>query len=179
MPLMNFGPRRREAIHGLTSERVVVGPELGVKDHVAIHNYAIGFYNAAGAYTIGQVWKTASPDLSKSQFAQGAMSFKILFSDGTANDFQGPDILAGAPQWTIATASGLTQVRLLQMDVAAADARSPTGWVFGTFAFDSSAGDASPWRRLRPVGLSWGNDFGFAPADQQAGRKLTETPISD
>jgi hypothetical protein len=179
MPFMNFGPGRREPIRGLTSERVVIGPELGIKDGVSVHNFAVGFYNAAGGNTMGQVWQTASPDLSKSQFPQGAMSFKILFSDATANDFQGPDILAGAPQWTIATTTGLKQVRLLQMDVAAADTRSSTGWVFGTFAYDTSANDASPWRRLRPVGLSWGNDFGFAPTDQQAGRRLTETTISD
>lgn len=179
MPLMNFGPGRREPIRGLTSERVLMGPELGIKDGVAVHNFAVGFYNAAGGFTIGQVWQTASPDLSKSQFPQGAMAFKILFSEATANDFQGADILAGAPQWTIATTTGLKQVRLLQMDVAAADARSPTGWVFGTFAYDTSANDPSAWRRLRPVGLSWGNDFGFAPADQQAGRRLTETTISD
>ncbi len=179
MPLMNFGSNRREPTHGATSERPVTGPELGVKPNVTIHNYAIGFYNAAGGFTIGQVWKTSSPDRSKSQFSPGAMTFKILFSDAVATDFQGSDILAGAPQWTIATSDGMKTVRLMQMDVAAVDPRSPTGWVFGTFAFDSNATDASPWRRLRPVGLSWGNDFGFTPADQQSGKKLTETTISD
>jgi hypothetical protein len=52
MPLMNFGPNRREPVHGLTGERSVQGPELGVKPGVTIHNYAIGFYNASGAFTI-------------------------------------------------------------------------------------------------------------------------------
>jgi hypothetical protein len=179
MPLMNFGANRREPTHGLTSERPVTGPELGLKPGVTIHNYAIGFYNAVGGFTIGQVWSGSSPDLTKAQFSLGAMTFKILFSDATAADFQGPDILAGAPQWTIATAAGPKTVRLMQMDVATVDPRSPAGWVFGTFAFDSSATDASPWNRLRPVGLSWGNDFGFTPADQQAGKKLTQTTISD
>jgi hypothetical protein len=179
MPLMNFAAGAREPIHGVTAERQVTGPELGIKSGVTVHNYAIGFYNAAGAFTIGQVWKTGSPDLSKSQFSQGAMTFKILFSDAAPGDFQGADILAGAPQWTIATATGTKTVRLMQMDVASADARAPTGWVFGTFAYDSSATDASSWRRMRPVGLSWGNDFGFTPADQQAGKKLMETTISD
>jgi hypothetical protein len=179
MPMMNFGPGRREPTHGVTSERPVTGPELGLKDNVTVHNYAIGFYNAIGGYAIGQVWNTGSPDLDKSRFAEGAMTFKILFTDAKPGDFAGPDILAGAPQWTIKTAAGDTTIRLLQMDVAATDTRSPTGWVFGTFAFDSSATDASPWRRLRPVGLSWGNDFGYTPADQQAGKKLTETTISD
>lgn len=179
MPLMTYGPHAREPSRGLTSERSVTGPELGVKPGTTIHNYAIGFYNASGAFTIGQVWKTASPDLVSAHFNQGAMTFKILFSDVRATDFQGADLLAGAPQWTINTSTGPQSIRLMQMDVAAVDSRAPTGWVFGTFAFDSKATDASPWNRLRPVGLSWGDDFGFTPADQQAGKKLTETTISD
>jgi hypothetical protein len=179
MPLMNFGAGRREPMHGVTAERSVIGPELSVKPGVTIHNYAVGFYNAAGGFAIGQVWKTGAPDLTKSRFAQGAMTFKILFSDATANDFSGPDVLAGAPQWSIATPAGTKTIRLMQMDVAAVDSRSATGWVFGTLAFDLNASDTSPWRRMRPVGLSWGNDPGFTPADQQAGKKLTETTISD
>jgi hypothetical protein len=179
MPMMNFGPPAREPSRGLTSERTLVGPELGIKPGVSVHNYAIGFYNAVGAVTIGQVWKTNSPDVTKARFSQGAMTFKILFSDAKASDFDGPDILAGAPTWTIATTTGQKPVRLMQMDVAAVDARSPTRWVFGTFAFDRSASDSSPWLRLRPVGISWGNDYGFTPADQQAGKKLKETTISD
>jgi hypothetical protein len=179
MPMMNFGPNAREPMRGLTSERPITGPELGLKPGISIRNFAIGFYNAAGAVTIGQVWKTNRPDVTKAQFPQGAMTFKILFSNVKPSDFQGADILAGAPQWTIATAAGMQTVRLMQMDVAAVDARSPTGWVFGTFAFDINATDVSPWRRLRPVGLSWGNDPGFTPADQAAGKQLKETTISD
>jgi hypothetical protein len=179
MPMMNFSSTRREPTHGLTTERSVNGPELGVKLGVTIHNYAIGFYNAVGAYTIGQVWKSGTPAVVSSQFSPGTMTFKILFSDAAPSDFQGADILAGAPQWTIATASGPKTVRLMQMDVATTDARSPTGWVFGTFAFDTNATDASPWNRMRPVGLSWGNDLGFTPADAQSGKKLQQTTISD
>ena len=179
MPMMSFGPNAREPVRGLTTERTVIGPELGIKPGVAIHNYAIGFYNAAGGVTIGQVWKANSPDVTKAQFFEGAMAFKILFSGAEEGDFQGADLLAEAPQWTISTTTGLRTVRLMQMDVAAVDVRSPTRWVFGTFAYDRNASDTSPWRRLRPVGLSWGNDYGFTPADQQAGKRLKETTISD
>jgi hypothetical protein len=179
MPMMNFGPNAREPMRGLTSERPITGPELGLKPGISIRNFAIGFYNAAGAVTIGRVWKANKPDVTKAQFPQGAMTFKILFSNVKPSDFQGADLLDGAPQWTIATATGMQTVRLMQMDVAAVDARSPTRWVFGTFAFDRNAPDVSPWRRLRPVGLSWGNDPGFTPADQAAGMKLKETTISD
>jgi hypothetical protein len=179
MPLMNFDRGRREPARGLTAERSVTGPELGVKPGKTIHNFAVGFYNAAGAAAIGAVWKTDTPDVTKARFPKGTMTFKILFSDATAADFSGPDLMEGAPEWTILTGAGPKKVRLLQMDVAAVDARSPTGWVYGTFAFDRAATDQSPWRRLRPVGLSWGNDPGFTPADQQAGKKLKESTISD
>jgi hypothetical protein len=65
------------------------------------------------------------------------------------------------------------------MDVAVRDERAgPTGWVFGTFAFDRSATDAPAWKRLRPVGLMWGNDPGYTPADQQKGRALRESIVS-
>ena len=179
MPLMNFGNGRRDPARGVTKERTVIGPELGVKPGKRIGNYAVGFYNAAGGVAIGQVWKTDAPDLTKSRFAKGTMTFKILFSDAKPDDFSGPDILDGAPQWTIRTPAGPKTIRLLQMDVSANDSRSPTGWVFGTFAYDRTATDPSPWNRLRPVGLSWGNDPGYTPADQQAGKKLKETIISD
>ncbi len=181
MPLMNYGPGRREPIHGLTEERPVTGPELGLKPGVTIRNFAIGFYNAPGGYTIGQVWQTGTPNLSKSRFIAGEMTFKILFSNATPDDFTDPAayMLTGAPEWTILTDKGPMTVRLMQMDVSAVDPRSPTGWVFGTFAFDKTATDPSPWLRMRPVGLSWGNDPGYTPADQQAGKKLTQTTISD
>jgi len=179
MPMMNFDRGRREAQRGMTSERVVVAPELGVKQGHRLNNFAVGFYNAAGASAIGAVWKSDNPDVTKARFPKGTMTFKILFSDGKADDFNGPDILAGAPEMTILTNAGPKKVRLLQMDVAAVDDRSPVGWVFGTFAFDSSATDPIAWKRLRPVGLSWGNDPGFKPSDQQAGKKLEQTTISD
>ena len=179
MPLMNFGKGAREPMRGLTQERPVTGPELGLKPNVTINNYAVGFYSAPGGVTIGRVWKVSQPDLTKAQFPKGTMTFKILFSDGKASDFSGPDPMAGAPEFNILTASGPKTVRLLQMDVSAVDSRSLTGWVFGTFAFQPNATDPSPWKRLRPVGVSWGNDPAYTPADQQAGKKLKQTIISD
>jgi hypothetical protein len=32
---------------------------------------------------------------------------------------------------------------------------------------------------MRPVGLSWGNDEGYKPSDQAAGKKLKQSTISD
>lgn len=180
MPLMTYGPLRREPIRGLTEERPVTGPELGIKPNVTIRNFAIGFYNAPGATAIGKVWASASPDLSAARFAEGTASFKILFSNAKPGDFADPsaDPMTGAPEFTILTDKGLQTLRLLQMDVAAVDSRAPTGWVFGTFAFDKTATDVVSWKRLRPVGMSWGNDEGYTPADRDAGKKLTESRIS-
>jgi hypothetical protein len=179
MPMMNFGNGRREPMRGLTQERPIKGPELGVKPGVTINNYAVGFYNQPGGVAIGKVWKTGKPDLAQTRFPNGTMTFKILFSDGKPGDFSGADPMAGAPEFNILTTSGPKTVRLLQMDVSAVDARALSGWVFGTFAFQPNATDPSPWNRLRPVGLSWGNDPGYTPADQQAGKKLKQTTISD
>ncbi|MVT71329.1 hypothetical protein GPL21_40795 [Bradyrhizobium pachyrhizi] len=180
MPLMTYGPPRREPIRGLTEERSVTGPELGVKPNVTIRNFAIGFYNAPGATTIGTVWASANPNLAAARFAEGTASFKILFSNAKPEDFtdSSADPMTGAPEFTILTDKGLQTLRLLQMDVAAVDSRAPTGWVFGTFAFDKTATDAVSWKRLRPVGMSWGNDENYTPADRAAGKKLTESGLS-
>jgi hypothetical protein len=180
MPLMNDGPLRREPIRGLTEERSISGPELGVKPGTTIHNYAIGFYNGAGATTIGKIWQNSIPDISAVRFPEGTMSFKILFSAATQDDFSDPaaDPMTGAPEFQVMTGAGITTVRLIQMDVAAVDKRSPTGWVFGTFAFDKTAADPVAWNRLRPVGMSWANDPNYTPADQAAGKPLTESRIS-
>ena len=184
IPYMNYGPGAREFTHGLTKERTVTGPELGLKDGVSIKNYAIGFYNEYGGYATGQVWSAiTTPDLSKAAMPDGTMVFKILFSDAVADDFQNPDEypLAGSPEWQIGTGNGeLTTVRLMQMDVAARDSRAEeSGWVFGTFAFDPTATDPVAWNRLRPVGVQWGNAPGYTPTDEQNGVPLPENTVSN
>jgi len=52
-------------------------------------------------------------------------------------------------------------VHLLQFDIAIKDGRAPgTEWVFGTFVADGQrkGGEPSPWNRISPLGLMWGND---------------------
>jgi hypothetical protein len=196
-PLMNYSPRRpvppglhgRELIRGLTEERPLSKGELGLKPDRTVRNFAVGFYNEVGAATFARVFaRPNEPDLAAARFPEGAMVFKILFSAAIPDDFQDPAAypLEGAPAWQIATQGGatapgqLTSVRLLQMDVAVRDDRAkPSGWVFGTFAFDKSASDDPAWKRLRPVGLMWGNEPGYTPADQQKGTPLRESIVSD
>jgi hypothetical protein len=71
------------------------------------------------------------------------------------------------------------KVRLLQIDVAVRDSRAnnTTGWVFGTFAYDGTAAGATPWARMRPVGLMWGNDPALTPTAFAGGSRPTESVI--
>ncbi len=167
VPWMSPGKRPREFVRGLTEERPISGPELGIKPGRTVQNWAVGYYNDVGAVSIGAVFANPdAPDPTKAASAVGTVVVKILFSAATADDFSAADILAGAPAWDaniIATrkpfAKKIAPVRLLQMDVSARDPRATeTGWVFGTFAFDPAASGANGWEKMVPVGLMWGND---------------------
>lgn len=180
MPMMNFGPTAREFTHGLTEERSVEGPELGLKPGVRIRNFAVGFYNSAAATTIRRVWASDNPNLIDPTFPPGSMTFKILFSTAKKDDFaDGVDPLAGAPTWQIYENGQTLDIRLMQMDVAAAAPDTEPGWVFGTLAYDASAKDVSPWRRMRSVGLAWGNDKDVTPTGVKNGTQtIKETIVS-
>jgi hypothetical protein len=167
VPWMTAGAHPREFLRGMTEERPVSGPELGLKKNVTIQNWAVGFYNDVGGFALGQIWKTEPPDLTKADFPDGTVVAKILFSDVTAADFEdGVDLLAGAPEVDVnlkvrgtKAQKKIQKMRLMQMDVAIRDSRATeTGWVFGTFAYDKDAGGTDPWQRMKPVGLMWGND---------------------
>lgn len=90
-------------------------------------------------------------------------------------------------------------VRLIQVDWAAVDDRSPVGWVFGTFMYngylqnidDVRAKSAirtayarpdfsfnQPWDRLTPVGVMWGNDPQLDQAAVDRGEKPVESWIN-
>lgn len=176
VPMMTTSPfARREPYHGLTAERV-----LRANDHKWIKNtatdglrsFAIGAYNWLGGYTIGRVFADPDPaaaDPSRAVFIEGAFVFKLLFAeyDPTKID-AAQDPLVGAPEWKVQDVTNptgpLVPVRLLQVDVAVRDADAgATGWVFATFVYDKAMVAASPWAKLRPVGLQWGNGIGATP----------------
>jgi hypothetical protein len=165
VPWMTTGRHPREFISGLTDERSVRGPELGLKNGVSINNYAVGVYNDIAGVTLQRVWGQVPPDETKSQFDEGSAVVKVLVTDAQASDFSGADILKGAPTlvgWTTNRATGKKQaqaLRVLQIDFATRDSRAGKGkWVFGTFAYDAAAPGNDPWRRMKVVGLMWGND---------------------
>jgi hypothetical protein len=184
VPWMSPGKRPREFLRGMTEERPISGPELGIKTTHTVQNWAVGFYNDAGAVSIGKVWANAiAPDPGAGKFGAGTVVAKILFSAAIADDFTGPDLLAGSPGMDVNLVTdrkplkkGIGHVRLLQMDVAAADPRATdTGWVFGTFAFDKDVSGNTGWDKMVPVGLMWGADPKLLPS---SGQKPVETQVN-
>jgi hypothetical protein len=180
-PWMHFGPAGREPIRGLTSERPAPPKFLHNNQSRRVQNWAVGFYNAHGGYVLGQFWQDpANPNSAMPRFPVGTVGFKLLFTNAT--DIEVPYIAESiewqaminetgpAPDFQIGTSrvSAPVPMRLLQIDIAVRDARADvtTGWVFGTFVYNvalKQPGD-TPWKRLMPVGMMWGNDPGFTPA---------------
>jgi hypothetical protein len=157
----------REFHHGLTRERRSREFELHRLQTSRAQNWAVGFYNDRGGYTIGKVWLTPSgfPDPSQATFPDNTVAFKLLFTDAP---IEGVPFLRGTKEWTANIYSDTNytppridkSVRLLQIDVAVKDVRvaSTSGWVFGTFVYDGGAPGNRVWDRMIPVGLSWGDD---------------------
>ncbi|MGI9023349.1 MAG: hypothetical protein ACR2HV_08990 [Acidimicrobiales bacterium] len=171
-PWQDFGFNGREPAHGLTRERVNKPGELDPAQTLQWNNYAVGFYNAAGASAIGKVWANhGSPDAAMGIMPEGTVGAKLLFT--TAGTDQVP-YLAGSPAWNVYVYSELNSsqpdpterakvaVRLLQIDLAVKDQRSPTGWVFGTFVYGGGptpgTTQGTGWTNVSPVGVMWGND---------------------
>jgi hypothetical protein len=136
-------------------------------------NFAVGYYDARGARTFARTWKLQTPgvdgvDLTKMKFTKDALVFKLLYSAAKPGDFP-TDILQGSQSVTLLpNANGSkVDVRLLQIDIAVKDERAGvTGWYFATYAYDSSVAGSSPWLKMTPVGLMWGNDPGGTPLTQ-------------
>jgi hypothetical protein len=193
VPWMTVGRHPREFTHGLTEERPLTKatmidgkPELGLKPNATVRNFAIGYYNNIGAYTLRRVFYAATPEegASASQFPEGTVVAKILFSNMMPENFVSPDDYPfdeATPKWTIRVDMGATgikpmDVRLLQMDVAIRDSRAgATGWIFGTFAYDKRVAGSDGWAKMVPVGLMWGDDPD-AGGDQT---RIVESVISE
>ena len=172
-PRMFYGrtnvPGTREAAHGMTLERTVRVNELG-GNTVAFPNYAVAYYDARGGRVFQRLWKTTTPGvdqpkLSGMKFTEGSFVFKLLYSAAAPSAFP-QDLLAGSLQVDILPNPGGTPVgvRLMQIDIAVKDKRAgPTGWYFATYAYDATQSGDSPWTKMAPVGLMWGNDPDGAP----------------
>lgn len=168
---MDRGDSGREFLHGLTSERPTRPNQLGDGVAGGDPTWAIGFYNEIGATAYAKVFKDpCQPDLSDVLFPVGTVSFKLLFSGASETNVP---YLKGAPIWQAdinRNAADPTKrvqpLHLLQIDIAVRDPRAgPSGWVFGTFVYASDVASLDPWRRVKPVGLMWGNDANVAAND--------------
>jgi hypothetical protein len=184
-PWLDTSADGREFVHGLTHELDSVPLQLGPTQTEVAQTWAVGLYNAPGAWAIGQVWcDPQNPDPSAlnpddtvpNAFPDGTTVVKLLFT--TADDEQAP-FLEDTFEWTadIFTTPGdgdpdnpdnsgdpprsLQTVRLIQVDLAVRDTRLPLGWAFGTYAYDSASG--AGWDGLQPLGLSWSNAPGVTP----------------
>lgn len=143
--------------------------------------WAFGVYNPYGAYAIGRTWEQNGqpltvPGVSGNQpaglpFPAGTLVAKLLFTTATPKDVP---YLAGSPAWqadrhiekdgTYECQRAVQEVRLVQLDIAVVDPRSPTRWVFGTFAYNGKLKGKTAWERLSPVGVQWGSDPWTFPA---------------
>lgn len=161
----------RECLHGLTREITIKPYTLSPNQEKTYQTWAIAYYNEPGGHTMGQVWKDAqNPDLSKADFPEGTVCFKLLLTEA---DLDEAPYLEGSLEWTAniftydntvkkyppLSAERTNQtVRLVQLDISVKDERAPTGWVYGTFTHDASKGGDNWVNRLVPVGLMWGDD---------------------
>jgi hypothetical protein len=183
-PWMHRENQGREFIRGTTRERTTPPKRLHASQTSRFTAYAVGIYNAPGGWTIGQVWKDPdNPDPSKARFPEGTVSCKLLFTAATPDQVP---YLAGSPEWTVFGADSFTAtprhqmtVRLLQIDVAVKDdrAKGTSGWVFGTFNYNSAAPGATAWEKMVPVGLMWGNDPTLKPQNYRTGKRPTQSVI--
>ncbi|KAH7217186.1 hypothetical protein BKA60DRAFT_648296 [Fusarium oxysporum] len=163
----NSNCTEREPINGFTFERATPAGEFAATQKDTLQNWAVGFYNATGATVFGDMWKDPdNPDFSQNkEFPVGTCVFKILLNNSTPEQMPIQD---GAPTMhaviSKSTSNGkerndfASPLRLIQVDFAVVDKRSPIGWVFGTFMYNKDEPGKGPWDRLTLVGLQWGND---------------------
>jgi hypothetical protein len=161
---MDRGSAGREFLHGLTSERATRDSQLGDGVPGGDPTWAVGFYNEIGATTFAKVFQDpCQPNLNDILFPVGTVSFKLLFSGASSTKVT---YLQGAPSWQADInregtdpTKRVQPLQLLQIDIAIRDPRAGVGgWVFGTFVYNSGVSSTDPWRRLKPVGLMWGED---------------------
>src|SRR4051812_28474181 len=134
VPWQHYGPNGREGVHGLTKEAPVQPRQLApTQTYSDGQTYAVGMYNSAGGYTIGQVWKKHNdPDKKKSHFPHGTVVCKLLFVDLGRSAVEQVPSLVDSIVWDAyitdtyqSSTRSIREVRLIQMDVMIKDDNSP------------------------------------------------------
>ncbi|WSG98126.1 hypothetical protein U8P76_28830 (plasmid) [Rhizobium johnstonii] len=162
---------------GLTKER---GPDPGDLSETSPDGYqvwAVGFYNRPGAAVLGDIFaQPCNPSLPVAvKFPADTASIKFLFTDASTDNVtylkDGPEYDAyidppgSGSSSHAASERKLSQVRLLQVDIAIKDAevtRNRLG--LRHFRLEGPAQGDKLFDNLVPVSLQWGNDPGVYDA---------------
>ncbi len=161
--------------------------ECKTKYPAGFETWAVGYYNEWGGVAFGKaIPRTGVPQVAEYlgtkmpaglPFLQGTVVVKFLTTSAP------PDCvpyLKGSPEWQIDrhvldtntqkyTCERKVQIsRIVQVDVAVTDSRSPTGWVYGTYAYSAEQPGSTFWDHLLPLGIQYGSDPWTFPAVPQA-----------
>lgn len=175
------GTDGREFVHGFTHEFDSSGKTLSTLQHDFVDTWSGAYLNDRAACGVGQVY--CDPDNPKpgalngdptalNNFPNGSFIIKLLFSTVTeeqlpivknALEWKADVFVNDDPSWRNKGPISRFQravgtIRLIQIDVSVSDERSTTGWILGTFGYDGNAKGETPWERMTPLGLQWGNN---------------------
>jgi len=168
-------------VHGLTHEFDTFGNTFGEAQVDFVDTWAQAYVNDRYAFSVGQVYcnpddpkpGTLNPDpTSLNSMPDGSYVIKLLFSTVTQAELS---TVKGAFEWDADIYVNksppyrnagplsrferkLSKVRLIQIDLQVRDDRSTTGWLLGTYGYDGNAVGDTPWKRMVPLGLQWGNN---------------------
>jgi len=189
----------REYHHGLTKEIDGQPGNLHELQTGVAQTWAVAFYNEPAGYTTGRVWEDPfNPNLMNSDFPDGSVCFKLLFTDAPVEQVP---FLEGGLQWTANIYPALPvrgpnetyseyqnqlkkveskrmdrTVHILQLDIAVKDPRAEAGWTMGTFIYDGSNKGATWVDRMVPVGMMWGDDEAVIPPVDPTDSLCVERP---
>ena len=160
--------------------------------------WAVGYYNEWGGLAIGKaipksgkphiVTYMGSPMPAGLPFPEYTVVVKFLTT--TAPEECVP-YLKGSPAWQIDrhvqdpktqayTCAHKVQIsHIIQVDVAVTDPRSPTSWVYGTYAYDGNRPGSTFWDKLDPLGIEFGSDpWTFPAVPKSAGLPAQQSVIN-
>lgn len=190
-PWLHWGRNGREFVHGLTRERPSQPGELALSQVSIFENWAVGMYNSSGGCTIGKVWENPdNPNIDAAKFPNNTVAIKLLFTTASVSEVP---YLKGAYEWDAFIYDeqseptnprgrrSIHKVRLIQIDLAIRDRRvnETTGWVFGTFVYNGNVDGDTPWQKMIPVGLMWGNDPDVSISSARKGHTVKESVFND
>ncbi len=160
-------------------------------------SWSVGYYNEYGGYALSQaVPASGVPQVGEYlgnalpaglPFPTGTVVVKILTSSVPESCVP---FLHGSPAWQIDrhrmtgdkgyVCDREVQIsHVVQVDVAVVDPRSPSRWVYGTFAYDGQVKGTNFWDHLVPVGLQWGSDpWSFPAVPKPVSLPLQESAIN-